>query len=498
MLKEFVEKYDRSIQRALEIVPGVVTWSFITSPIWAGLFFPKAMAYLVVFFALYWFLQSARIARGIFVSYRQMKKDSARDWLSDCQKLPDFKKIQHLIIIPNYKEPLHILRRTLDNLTQQTFPKERMRIVLAMEEREGGEGRERAEVLLSEFEGKFGNLWATFHPDITGEVKGKSSNMAWAGRRAKEKLVDELGHNLDYIYVTSNDADAKLHPRYLSCITYKILSLPQNVRHLRFFQSPIVFYNNLWRVILPVRIRSATSSVIETGRMASPQDLHPYSTYTTSLKMVHEAGYWGTTVIPEDYHLFYKCFFHNKGEVDVLPIFLPTSADAAESTTFWKSLKNHYEQVRRWAYGASDDPYVFKEFLKRAEIPLTTRLYRLFVLTDFHFLWAAKSFIPFGSFVAFLINPTFSQTVLAHNLPRIASMLFKSCFIFTITLVAADILMRPTHPKNYSKKKLLAISLFDWFLSPTIGLLFSVIPAIDAHTRLMLGKYLEYKVTEKV
>lgn len=498
MLKNFIEKYDRQVQRFLEIVPGVVTWGFITSPVWAGLFFPEIMAYVVIFFALYWFLQSARIARGIYVSYRRVKKDTNHDWLADCQKFPDFEKVQHLIIIPFCNEPIHVVRETLANLAKQTFPKERIHIVLAMEEFAGEFGRKNVETLQAEFEGKFGHLWATFHPRIPGEVVGKSSNMAWAGKWAKEKLVNELGHNLDHIYVTSNDADAKLHFRYLSCITHKVLSLPKEIRHLRFFQSPVVFYNNLWRVVFPVRIRSATSSVIEAGRMASPQDLHPYSTYTTSLKMVHEAGYWGTKVIPEDWHLFYKCFFKNGGNVDVLPVFLPTSADAAESTTFWKSLKNHYEQVRRWAYGASDDPYVFKEVLKRSDIPLSRRLYRLLVLTDFHFLWAAKSFIPFGSFVALLINPIFSQTVLAHNLPRISSLIFKSCFLFTIALIVADISLRPKHPKNYSKKKLLAVSLFDWFLSPTVGLLFSVLPAIDAHTRLMFGKYLEYKVTEKV
>lgn len=498
MLKNFVEKYDHPIQRILEIVPGAVTWTFITSPIWAGLFFPEAMAYVVIFFALYWFFQSARIGRGIFVSYRQMKKDTARNWLDDCKKLKGFEKVQHLIIVPFCNEPVHIVRETLTNLKKQTFPKERIHVVLAMEEFAGEFGKKNVETLQTEFEGEFGHLWATFHPRIPGEIPGKSSNMAWAGKWAKKELVEELGYALGSIYVTSNDADAKLHFRYLSCVTHKILSLPQEVRHLRFFQSPIVFYNNLWRVVLPVRIRSATSSVIEAGRMASPQDLHPYSTYTCSLKMVHEAGYWGVKVIPEDYHLFYKCFFYHRGEVDVLPVFLPTSADAAESTTFWESLKNHYNQVRRWAYGASDDPYVFKGLLTHSEIPVIRRLYRLFLLTDFHFFWAAKSFIPFGSFVALLINPVFSQTVLAHNLPRISSLIFKSCFLFTLALVAADILMRPAHPKNYSRKKLLAISLFDWFLSPTVGLLFSVIPAIDAHTRLMLGKYLAYEVTEKV
>ena len=35
-------------------------------------------------------------------------------------------------------------------------------------------------------------------------------------------------------------------------------------------------------------------------------------------------------------------------------------------------------------------------------------------------------------------------------------------------------------------------------LYPIVGLLFSVLPALEAQTRLMLGMYLEYQVTEKV
>jgi hypothetical protein len=33
---------------------------------------------------------------------------------------------------------------------------------------------------------------------------------------------------------------------------------------------------------------------------------------------------------------------------------------------------------------------------------------------------------------------------------------------------------------------------------PLAGFFFTALPGLDAHTRLMLGKYLEYKVTEKV
>ena len=41
-----------------------------------------------------------------------------------------------------------------------------------------------------------------------------------------------------------------------------------------------------------------------------------------------------------------------------------------------------------------------------------------------------------------------------------------------------------------------AVSWTQWFL-PIVGLIFSNLPALDAQTRLMAGRYLEYRVTEK-
>ena len=38
----------------------------------------------------------------------------------------------------------------------------------------------------------------------------------------------------------------------------------------------------------------------------------------------------------------------------------------------------------------------------------------------------------------------------------------------------------------------------EYLLYPIVGLVMSVLPALEAHTRLLLGRYLEYRVTEKV
>jgi hypothetical protein len=41
------------------------------------------------------------------------------------------------------------------------------------------------------------------------------------------------------------------------------------------------------------------------------------------------------------------------------------------------------------------------------------------------------------------------------------------------------------------------ISYLQWLGLPIIGIIFSNLPALDAQTRLLTGRYLEYRVTEK-
>ena len=41
------------------------------------------------------------------------------------------------------------------------------------------------------------------------------------------------------------------------------------------------------------------------------------------------------------------------------------------------------------------------------------------------------------------------------------------------------------------------MSYAQWIGLPIIGILFSNLPALDAQTRLLTGRYLEYRVTEK-
>jgi hypothetical protein len=60
-----------------------------------------------------------------------------------------------------------------------------------------------------------------------------------------------------------------------------------------------------------------------------------------------------------------------------------------------------------------------------------------------------------------------------------------------------EILLLPPKPANWPLWKRAGVYV-QYFAYPIVGLVLSVLPALEAHTRLLFGRYLEYRVTEKV
>lgn len=496
MVKEFVEKHDREVHRFLEILPGSFSWFLILFPVWGSFWIPHYVAYYIILFDVLWFYKSGSLAVTSVMSHLKLNAAKKYDWLKDAKRLPDFNRVHHLILIPTYKEPLHTLERGLDSIISQDIPPKMISVCVAFEEREDKEAKDKARVIAQKYKGRFANLFISFHPDLPGEVKGKSSNEAYGAKYAKKMLVDKQKRDLDFITVTSKDADGILFPKYLSCLTYKFLASDQ--RHLRFWQPIVLFYSNIWEIPAPIRVMSSLSSVYQTGINVRSDKLVNYSMYSSSLRLIDDVGYWDVDVIPEDYRIFFKCFFQKDGKVEVNPIFLPIFADAAQSTSYWKSLVNLYEQEKRWAWGVSDDSYFIKNWLTQTQIPFWKRTVRVFKVVEDHILWPVNWFaVTIGATIPVVLNPQFAQTVMGQNLPRISFGILTLCWVFLGVILIIDFRQRPKRAEGVSllKKMLTPI---EFIMMPVVTFIFTALPGIDAHTRLMLGKYLEYRVTEKV
>jgi cellulose synthase/poly-beta-1,6-N-acetylglucosamine synthase-like glycosyltransferase len=497
LIRRYFRRHPIRSKRALEILPGLFSWSLILFPIWGSFLMPKVVAYYVIIFTVYWLYRSLVMAALSIAAHFKIKAASKFDWIADLKKrYPDqWNKIHHIIVIPTYKEPAYILERTLTSLSQQTYPTQNLHIMLSFEAREGEAAQRKAQELTKKFKHRFGHLWTTFHPDIEEEVKGKSSNTSWGAKIAKQKLIDEAGVDINLTTITSEDADARFHQAYFAYLSYEFLS--ESKPHNRVWQGAIVFYNNIWEVPAPIRVLASSYSVIQMYVLMRKDRLINFSTYSTSLKHAHEIGYWDTDVIPEDYRFFFKSYFAKHGEFEVNPIFLPVYADAPQAENLMATFKNQYQQLKRWAWGVSDDAYIIRQYFL-SDAPFWDKTYRVLKVIEDHFLWPVNWFaVTISASLPPLLNRDFNRTMIGKTLPQVTSALLTISLISMVVMIIVDAANRPPKPGERSVFSYISQPL-EFILMPVIGFFFSALPGIDAHTRLMLGKYIEYKVTKKV
>ena len=519
--------WPRAVVRVLEILPGALAIFLISTLLWGYVWFPVEIAIALLVFDIYWFWKSWTIAYHVMKGVRLIKRFQATNWRAEYLRarardplgVIAWEDVKHVVIIPNYKESEEKLRNTLRAMAEAQGARTSIIPVLAMEELDP-DAADKSAVLAEEFAGQFFHFLVTFHPgNLPGEVRGKSSNQAWAARRSVEELVGRLCLNLDPLTVTSCDADTIFPPTYFECLTHHFATQPQ--RYHRFWQAPIFFYNNIWQVPAPLRVPNALSGLIHLSRLTRKRKvLFSQSTYSLSMRMAHDIGYWDVDVIPEDWHMFLKCFYGLQGKVDVQPIHLPLGNDGALSHTTRETLVNQYLQVQRWAWGASDVPFAFQEAVQRTDIPFHKRMARLWYFFENHLTWSTQwFFITLGGMIPWLYGEItdvklipqwfyVNDFILATFLPdswavipvgwlTITTVILTPCLLFYVILITTDARLRPPAPVTFTRMRHL-FGLLHWLAIPPITFFFSALPALDSQIRLMLGKRMEYRVTEKV
>ena len=174
-------------------------------------------------------------------------------------------------------------------------------------------------------------------------------------------------------------------------------------------------------------------------------------------------------------------------------------ADGAEAEGVWKTYQNQYEQVKRWAWGVSDTPYVISRWIMAEKVPFWEKTIRVLRVMEDHFLWPVNWFaITVGALLPPLLNQNFSRTIIGKTLPQVTSGILTMCLAALLVMIILNNRLRPRKEGRRIPVVSAVIEALEFITLPIVGFFFTALPGIDAHTRLMLGKYIEYKVTEKV
>lgn len=407
--------------------------------------------------------------------------------------------IYHAVIMVAYNEGLETLIPSVEAVRDTSFPNERIIFVLGYEERGGEAMRENALQLKKQFKDVFKDFILVEHPDgLKGEIMGKGPNLTYAGHELA-KYVDKQRIPKENVIVTSLDSDNRMSEKYLDYVAYEFLVRPDRQHYS--YQPVSLFMNNIWEAAAPMRVIALSNSFFNIVSTMRPHLLKNFASHSQPLAALVGMNFWSKRTIVEDGHQYWRSLFYFEGKYDVVPIHVPIYQDAVMDTTFWKTAKAQFVQLRRWDYGASDVPYVaVRLFGKNREKNMNRVLLfaKFWRLLDGHVTLAVMApIVAFGGWVPMLLNLS-SRGNVAWNLPNVVGWIQMVAMIGTVVTVIVSLRMLPGRPAKYKRTKTIAM-VFQWVLTPFVAIVYQSAAAFYAQTRLMLGKYMEkFDVTKKV
>jgi len=483
--------------RLLEIIPGVLVWSSFALAIVLSVFLPLwAIAFIIVF-DLFWLFRVLYLMTYLIVIFRKYLSEQKNDWQGRVRAVAGWERIHHLIVLPTHGDTVDVVRTSLKSVVASSYPLDKMIIVIATEEADGEEARSIARTIEAEYGDRFFRFLHTTHPaNIKGEVAGKGANTAWAGRKAKE-LIDELRIPYEDVIVSSFDIDTCVHPKYFSYLTHTFLTHPNPTRTS--YQPIPLFNNNIWSAPALTRVAANATTFWLMTEQARPERLFTFSSHSMSFRALVDVDFWQSDIVTEDSRIFLQCLLRYDGDYTVTPMYIPISMDSVKGTTLWQSLVSLYKQQRRWAYGVENFPYMAWNFAKNANISLGMKIRYIWNQLEGVYSWATAPIIIFvlGRLPLYFISEEGQELAIVQNAPHILELLMTAAMIGLLVSAIFSTILLPPRPQRHRFMKV-PFMFLQWILFPIVMIAFGSIPATDAQTRLMLGKYLGFWTTKKV
>lgn len=517
--------------RFFEMLPGILSYGLIILPIVLSFINPLLGAVFIILYIMTYFVKAVAMAYRTIQGYNTLQRAQKVDWRSRLEDLEDpeaaiksghyrggwradlhhknleqqtitvnAKKpsdIYNAVIIATYNESREILEPTIQAILDGNYDPKRMILVIAYEARGGAAIEKTVKDLYKEYGDRFGDALIVQHPDkLPNEVIGKGGNITYAGRELQKHLAKKK-IDPENVIVTTLDADNRAHKNYFACVTYEYIMHPEP-RYVA-FQPMALFLNNIWDVPAPMRVVATGNSFWNIVNSLRPHMLRNFASHSQSMAALEDMDFWSVRTIVEDGHQFWRSYFRYDGHYDVVPIYLPIYQDAVLSDTYRKTLKAQFVQMRRWAYGASDVPYVARMFFRRDRtVPFWDGLGKFLRLLESHVNWAASSvIILLGAWAPLYINQNASTSIVAHQLPTIVSNLQSVAMIGLFITVFLSFKLLPPRPERYKRHRNFFM-LLQWVMMPVTSIIYGSSAAFYSQTRLLLGKYFDkFDVTEK-
>ena len=173
--------------------------------------------------------------------------------------------------------------------------------------------------------------------------------------------------------------------------------------------------------------------------------------------------------------------------------------DTVRDDRWWTSVKNLYKQQRRWAWGVEHIPYLLWEFRKKGkQIRWWTKIKWVFVEWEGKWSWClvAPRITILGRLLRWVSPGSIRESALFFNAPHLLERLMTIAMVGLLLSAVLSFPLLPKRPRSHPPHRYITM-VAQWLLLPVTLLCMSAVPAIDAVTHLMAGRYLGFNVSQK-
>lgn len=484
--------------RFYEMVPGILVWGTLLASIILTFVKPMAMIYFIILFDIYWVLKVINYSFYLIVAWTRFRRAKQVDWRQKLVGLSGLEEKRHVVFLTLFNETWDVVKTAVQSVCDSVYDKSKFVIVVAGEEKK----KDNYELILGkikqEFGDCFGEIIGTLHPaNLLGEISGKGSNLNYSEREIK-KYIDARGWQYQDVICTIFDIDTVCHPQFFSYLTYLYCTHPRPTHSS--FQPIALYNNNMWESPAILRIMAFGTTFWIMTSLARQDALVTFSSHCMSFQAIVDAGYHDKRIVSEDSRIFYQCLLANDGDYEVTPMYIPVSMDTVRDDKWWQSMKNLYRQQRRWAWGVEQTPFLLSELFKktRKKFPLWKKIKWIFLELEGKWSWCMVALIItiLGRLPMWVAPESVRQSALFFNAPYMLETLMMIAMTGMLLSALLSLPLLPPKPKKYQSYNY-AIMLLQWILLPISLVFVSAIPAIDAVTHLMFGKYLGFNISQK-
>ncbi len=517
--------------RFFEILPGLLSLTIFLTPVVLSIFYVRAAAFFIIIYVLLLLIRATAMSMRVIEGYGKVKQAQKTDWEDLLQDFYDPSKAQRhvasknpmirshrenihrlqagqgidllpdqviqVVIICTYNESQAIIHPTIENVINTTgFADRKTALFIAYEERATDQKKQETQDTLKHYKDKFFYAEAVEHKLAPGEVPGKGANATFCGRRvatwAKQQGIDP-----SHVMVTTLDADNRPDKRYFSLLTYVYISADN--RKQKAYQPPALYNNNIWDVPAIMRLCAISNTYFHIANAMRPHALRNFSAHSQSLDSLQDMDFWSVRTIVEDGHQFWRSYFCYDGDYEVLPIYVPIYQDAVFAGKRIRTTKAQFKQIRRWTYGASDIAYVAQQMhRRRKKLPRFDAVAKFSRLLESHVGWATSApLILLSGWLPLYLNRNASRDIIAQRLPYIVSTINTVALVALLFVVYIGIATLPQRPPHHKRRRAFGF-LWQWILTPVVGVLFNSVAAINSQAHLAFRRYIgTFDVTEK-